>query len=77
MKSFPGESFTIFSKHLGRTFYVLNIELSQLGIFAIKEGTIFNVGNNLYYIYVELYYPHKASYPPTFGNCSKVRNWHP
>lgn len=72
MKSFPGESFTTFSIHLG-----LNIELSQLGIFAIKEGIIFNVGNNLYYVYIELCYPHKASYPPTFGNCSKIRNWHP
>lgn len=76
MKSFPGESFTIFSKHLERTL-ILNIELSQLVIFAIKVGIISNIGDNLYYIYIELYYPHKISYPPTFGNHSKIRNWHP
>lgn len=65
MESFPGEdfaaSFATLSKHLARTFYVPNFELSQLVIFAIKEGVIFYLGNNLCYIYIELYYPHEAT----------------
>lgn len=55
---FP-ESLRTFSKHLARTFTVL-----ELVIFATKERIFFTLGN-LYLIYIELYHPRKACCLPT------------